>query len=533
LSIDQYYAYISNSHYKTHVYVNCSGTPNIETIQQIDGETEIIHLRHPSGCPSKTSFQQEFTRNYIDENDIINVPSLLFDFKQIHPDTQKQIEPDFGIIKKKLDSSGIPIYDNNGYHKTITSIDSFYSWFHHVPCDSVHNSSCNDLIKLHKSFILKKYRNNVWMHHNETFFPIDNSGFGNEKMNHNYGFTMMIEFDVINVDRDLKFSLSSDDDSWLFVNGSLIIDNGGIHATLGDTVTISTPYIGSIHHVSLFYAERHVTDAVLSLTIYGNVLQHDYNTSEQSSSNIESSEQSATIVESSDHENSDHENSDHENSDHENSDHENSEQSESNIESSDYENSEQSESNVESSDHENSEQSESNVESSDHENSEQSESNIESSDHDEPEYESSDYENSEQSESNVESSDHDEPEYESSVHENSEQSESNVESSDHDKPEQSESNVESSDHDKPEQSESNVESSDHENSEQSESNVESSDHDEPEYESSNHESSDHENSEQSESNVESSDHEKSEQSESNVESSDHDEPEQSESNVER
>ena len=57
-----------------------------------------------------------------------------------------------------------------------------------------------------------------------------------------------------------NFSLGSDDDSWLFIDGHLVGDNGGVKA-LGPT-TFSTGTLGTgSHSVSLFFADRHQTQS--------------------------------------------------------------------------------------------------------------------------------------------------------------------------------------------------------------------------------------------------------------------------------
>jgi len=63
------------------------------------------------------------------------------------------------------------------------------------------------------------------------------------------------------------FSISSDDDSWLFVNNQLVIDQGGIHNPTTAVVNLAPLetqlglVVGQPFNFSLFYAERHVPGA--------------------------------------------------------------------------------------------------------------------------------------------------------------------------------------------------------------------------------------------------------------------------------
>jgi fibro-slime domain-containing protein len=56
------------------------------------------------------------------------------------------------------------------------------------------------------------------------------------------------------------FSLGSDDDAWLFIDGQLVGDNGGIKGGVPSVFNTGTLSSGS-HSVDLFFADRHVTES--------------------------------------------------------------------------------------------------------------------------------------------------------------------------------------------------------------------------------------------------------------------------------
>lgn len=61
----------------------------------------------------------------------------------------------------------------------------------------------------------------------------------------------------------ITLDLGSDDDAWVFIDGNLVDDNGGVH---GDIVlpTTTDPLSAGTHTIDVFFADRHTVQAQLT-----------------------------------------------------------------------------------------------------------------------------------------------------------------------------------------------------------------------------------------------------------------------------
>jgi fibro-slime domain-containing protein len=92
------------------------------------------------------------------------------------------------------------------------------------------------------------------------FFPNGPSGSDGGSV----GFTSAILEGTFNTPSggSVTFNLASDDDAWVFLNGNLVVDNGGIHA-VATAPTVVTGLAPGVNTVEVFYADRHVVQAGL------------------------------------------------------------------------------------------------------------------------------------------------------------------------------------------------------------------------------------------------------------------------------
>ncbi|MEM7230084.1 MAG: fibro-slime domain-containing protein [Planctomycetota bacterium] len=146
----------------------------------------------------------------------------------------------------------------------LTSAAAFDQWYRDIPGVNIATSKT---LTLHRqtdgTYVFDSADDPLYISRGG-FFPIDDELFGNyESYGHNYHFTTELRT-VFTYEQGASqtFTFAGDDDVWVYVNGTLVIDIGGIHNP--ETQTIDMDRVaglvdGEPYELRIFHAERHVT----------------------------------------------------------------------------------------------------------------------------------------------------------------------------------------------------------------------------------------------------------------------------------
>ncbi len=185
------------------------------------------------------------------------LPVTIRDFQASHPDFESYIGVDPGIVLPDLGPDQKPVYAGQAGNPSTTGQANFDQWYRDVP-------GVNQTIPW--TLQLSEVAPGTFRFDDQEFFPIDGQGFGNEGNPHNYHFTLELHSTFVYQGGEV-FTFRGDDDLFLFLNGKLAIDLGGVHGPLEDTIDLDAEAAnlglspGGTYSFDLFFAERHTTQS--------------------------------------------------------------------------------------------------------------------------------------------------------------------------------------------------------------------------------------------------------------------------------
>lgn len=225
------------------------------------------NVRSGDGCSSTCQLEPGFTCQVVtsDLPDSIDVPIVYRDFEVGHPDFET-----FccglvtGMIAPSLAADGRPVL--SATHSMIQDDMSFFQWYH--------DSAASQVVV--SKLTMAKQPDDSYVYDNSSFFPLDGIGFGNTAgQSHNFHFTSELRY-YFTFKGGEVLDFRGDDDVFVFINGKLAVDIGGVHGAAGGGVTLDPTtatslglVAGGMYELDVFQAERHTTESNYKLTLRG------------------------------------------------------------------------------------------------------------------------------------------------------------------------------------------------------------------------------------------------------------------------